>query len=100
MFADDTKLMNSSETLNDRWIGFDLVCLQNEISCNKLDLNVKKSELMGFCQPLTDIRLHNQRFTNSDSVKYLGIHLDKNFSPDVYVYEIVTRLSKHVFAVA
>ena len=52
MFAEDTTLMNSTETLNDRCICFDLVCLQNGITCNYLDLNVKKSELMWSCQPL------------------------------------------------
>ena len=40
---------------------------------------------MRFCQPLTDNRLQNERLKNSDSVKYLRIHLDRELSFDVHV---------------
>ena len=100
MLADDTTLMYSAETLDDRCIRSDVDCLQKWITCYHLYLNVKKSDLMWFCEPMTDIRLQYERLKNSDSVKYLGIHLDRNFSSDVHVDEVVKRLSKIVFAVA
>ena len=100
MFADDTTIMYSAETLDDRCIHSDIVCLQEWINCNYLYLNVRKSELMWFCEPITDIRLQNENLKNSDSVKYLGIHLDRNFSFEVHVDNVVKRLSKHVFAIS
>ena len=101
MFADDTILMYSAETLDERCIGSDTVCLQKWITCNPLYLNNKKSELIWFCKPMTDIRFQIEKLNNSDSVKYLGIHLDRNFFFEVqHVDSVVKRLSKHVFAVA
>ena len=55
---------------------------------------------MWFCQPLTDIRLQIERLKNSDSLRYLGISLDRNFSFDLHFDKVVKRLSRHVFAVA
>ena len=101
MFADDTTFMYSAETLDDRYIGSDTVCLQKWITCSPLYLKVKKSELIWFCNPMTDIRLQIEKLNNSDSVKYLDIHLDRNFSFDVqHVDSVVKRLSKRGFAVA
>ena len=51
---------------------------------------------MRFCEPLTDIRLQNERIKNSDSVKYL----DTKISFDVHFDKAERRLSNHVFAVA
>ena len=53
--------MYPAETLDDRYIGSKLVCLQNWITCDHLNLNVKKSELMEFCEPLIDIKVQNER---------------------------------------
>ena len=61
MLADDTTLMYFAETLDDRCIRSDIVCLQKWITCYHLYLNVKKSDLMWFCEPMTDIRLQNER---------------------------------------
>ena len=77
MFADDTTLMYSAETLDDRCIGSDIVCLQMWVTCKYLSMNVKKSELMWFCDWMTDNRLQNESLKNSLSMKYLGVHLDK-----------------------
>ena len=86
---------------HNRCIGADIVCLQKMwITCSHLYLIVEKSELMWFCQPLTDIRLQIEGLKNSDSVRYLGINLDKNFSFDIHFDKVVKRLSRHVFAVA
>ena len=86
---------------HNRCIGSDIVGLQKMwITCSHLYLIVEKSELIWFCQPLTDIRLQIERLKNSDSVRYLGINLDKNFSFDIHFDKVVKRLSRHVFAVA
>ena len=83
MFADNNTLIYSAEALDDRCIGSDVVCLQMWTTCNQLYLNVKKCELMWFCDPLTDIRPQSERLKNSDSEKYLVIDSDRNLSFNV-----------------
>ena len=89
MFADDTTLLYSAETLFDRSIGFDFVCLKKRITCNHMYLNVKKPELVWFCDPLRDIRLQNESLKNSDSVKYLSFHLERSLSLAVHVDKVL-----------
>ena len=82
MIANDTSFMYSAETLDNRCIGSDIVCLQKWINWNYSYLNVKKYEIMLFSEPLTDIGLQIERLKNSDYVKYLGIDLydlERNF---------------------
>ena len=96
MLADKKTLIYSAEALDDRYIGSDVVWLQMWIICNQLYLNVKKCELMCFCDPLTDIRPQSERLKNLNCVNYLVIHSNRNLSFNVYK----KRLSKHVLAVA
>ena len=99
MFADDLTLMYSAETLDDKCIASDTFCLQKWIACNQLYLNETKSELTRFCELLTDIGLQQERLKSSHSVKYLGIHLDKNLSTDGHVDKVVKCIPKYVFSV-
>ena len=89
IFEDGTTLMYSTETLDDRCSGSDIVCLQKWITCNHLYLNVKKSEHIWFCEPLTLIKFQTERLKSSDSVTYLGINLDRNLSSNVHVDKFV-----------
>ena len=100
MFADDTTLLYSSKNLDDRCINFDIINLTKWINSNSLLLNVKKSELMWFCKPEDDIKINNEALTPSESVKYLGIKLDKCFTFGSHVDSILKKLSKHVFVIA
>ena len=84
-FADDTNLFHTSKSVKNlnKQINRDMKHLNNWLSANKISLNVEKTELVIFKSPrkvLLDeikIKLSGKRLYPSNSVKYLGIKIDR-----------------------
>ena len=84
-FADDTNLFHTSKSVKNlnTQINRDMKYLNNWLSANKISLNVEKTELVIFKSPrkvLLDeinIKLSEKRLYPSNSVKYLGIKIDR-----------------------
>ena len=84
-FADDTNLLHTNKSVKNlnKLVNHGMKQLNNWLSANKISLNVKKSELVIFKPPrkvLSDeikIKLTGKRLYPSNSVKYLGVRIDK-----------------------
>ena len=84
-FADDTNLFHTNKSVKNlnKLVNHDMKQLNNWLSANKISLNVEKTELVIFKSPrkvLSDeikIKLTGKRLYPSNSVKYLGVRIDK-----------------------
>ena len=74
--------------------------LNNWLSANKISLNVEKTELVIFKSPrkvLSDeieIKLTGKRIYSSNSVKYLGVRIDKFLHWHYQVNNIAVKLNR------
>ena len=84
-FDDDTNLFYTNKSVKNlnKPVNHDVKRLNNWLSANKISLNVEKTELVIFKilrKVLSDeikIKLTGKRLFSSNSVKYLGLRIDK-----------------------
>ena len=84
-FTDDTNLFHTSKPVKNlnKLVNHDMKHLNNWLSANKISLNVEKTELVTFKLPrkvLQDeikIKLKGKRLYLSNSIKYLGVKIDR-----------------------
>ena len=84
-FANDTHLFHTSKSVKNltKLVNHDMEHLNNWLSPNKISLNVEKTELAIFKSPrkvLLDemkIKLSGKRLYPSNSIKYLGVKIDR-----------------------
>ena len=103
LFADDTNLLclgHSIKKLNKLVIA-DLKHLVNWLSANKISLNVKKKpEMVVFKSKQKKfegglkIKSSGKRLCPTESVKYLGVEIDANFSWQYHVNDISVKLNR------
>ena len=101
-FADDTNLFHTSKSVKNlnKQINRDMKHLSNWLSANKISLNVEKTELVIFKSPrkvLLDeikIKLSGKRLYPSNSVKYLGIKIDRFLHWHDQVNSIAVKLNR------
>jgi hypothetical protein len=100
-FADDTNLLyihSSPKTIQNK-INKDLKGLYTWLLANKISLNVAKTELIIFKKPAMQvptlkIKLHGTKLYPTNSVKYLGIHLDSNLEGTFHCKELIPKLRR------
>ena len=101
-FADDTNLLNFNncvKSINKRVI-YDLKNLPNWLKTNKIYLNVTKTELVLFTSSKKQldcdlkIKLNGKRLYETDSVRYLGIQIDKRLTWKQKINHVALKLSK------
>ena len=101
-FADDTNLFHTSKSVKNlnKQINRDMKHLNNWLSANKISLNVEKTELVIFKSPrkvLLDeikIKLSGKRLYPSNSVKFLGIKIDRFLYWHDQVNSIAVKLNR------
>ena len=101
-FADDTNLFHTSKSVKNlnKQINRDMKHLNNWLSANKISLNVEKTELVIFKSPrkvLLDeikIKLSGKRFYPTNSIKYLGLKIDRFLYWHDQVNSIAVKLSR------
>ena len=102
-FADDTNLLIINKCLSklNRLINKDLKNLTNWLNANKISLNVSKTELVFFKpkRKFVDfnslkVKLNRKRIFPSDSVKYLGIKIDKQLNWKIHVDNVAIKLNR------
>ena len=84
-FADDTNLFHTNKPLKnlDKLVNRYIAHFNNWLSANKISPDVEKTELVIFKSPrkvLQDeikIKLSGQRLYPSNSIKYLGVRIDR-----------------------
>ena len=84
-FADNANLFHISKSVKNlnKLVNHDMKHLNNWLSANKISLNVEKTELVIFKTPRTvlldeiKIKLSGKRLYPSNSLKYLGMKIDR-----------------------
>ena len=100
--ADDTNLFHINKSLKNlnKLVDRNMKQLNNLLSANKISLNVEKTELVIFKSPrkvLSDeikIKLTGQWLYPSNSVKYLGVRIDKFLHWHDQVNDIAVKLNR------
>ena len=101
-FADDTNLLNFNSCVKsiNKQVNYDLKSLSNWLQANKISPNVGKTELVFFTSSKKQlecdlkIKFNGKRFYETDSVKYLGIQIDKRLTWKQHINHVVLKLSK------
>ena len=96
-YADDTNCVyiqpkNAMSTLQD-----EVEHTPSRMAKNKLSLHIGKTELVHFlsCRD-ENVKMANTIISPTKSVKYLGVHLDKNLTFKAHVRSVIGKLAKHV----
>lgn len=100
LFADDTNLTHSEsdlETLT-RTLNIELSNVSTWLSCNKLSLNVDKSNYLIFAGKKRvenyEIRICNNSIQQRNSLKYLGINIDDQLNWNIHINHVNSKLAK------
>ena len=101
-FADDTYILYASKKLKslEVVINSELKLVTNWLRLNRLSLNAKKTELIIFRskrKPIycnTYFKLNGILLKPKDSVKYLGMHIDKHLTWDTHILNLGKSLSR------
>lgn len=101
-FADDTHLLNLSQTV---WslcgrVNSDLRVLVSWLNANKISLNASKTEFIIFrsnrrpLDTIPRIEISGKRLTPSKTIKYLGVHLDEHLTWKQHVAVVAAKLRR------
>ena len=101
-FADDTNLLITGKSLKSikKHTNIDLKLLCNWLKANKISLNSSKTEAILFRHPNKKIdydlklKIDGKRIFLTNSVKYLGIHLDPHLNFKHHIHELSMKLSR------
>ena len=97
LYADDTTIYASSEDpcLVEKHLEEDLGAIATWINTNSLKMNVAKTQLMVLCGKSRQksaqsvrVRISNRELPKQESVKYLGVTLDKNLKWKMHIDRI------------
>ena len=92
-FADDTNSINKQ-------VNYDRKNLSNWLKANKISINVSKTELALFTSSKKQfdcdlkIKLNGERLCETDSVRYLGIQIDKRLTWKEQINHVALKLNK------
>lgn len=94
LYADDTTSINTSANFNDLTTTYKTMLSSAErwFAANYLTLNSDKTNTM-----VLTLRKHD--FDNPESVKFLGIHIDKCLNWNVHVDETAKKLNKTIYCI-
>ena len=100
-FASYTNLLNFHRYVksNSKQVSYELKNLAYWLKANKISLNVAKTKHLLFTSPKKQlgsdlkIKLNGKRFCETDSVKYLGIQIDKSLTWKRQINHVTLRLN-------
>ena len=105
LFADDTNMFLSHKNLVEleHIINNELVQVDTWFKCNKLSLNISKTNYIIFCpyKKQTDInhicpKINRQNIAKVSSTKFLGISIDESLNFKEHIDDLVKKMSKYV----
>ena len=104
LFADDTNILLSNNNLTEliNVLNFELKKVSSWFKCNKLSLNISKTNFMYFQTSHNnvilpyDICIDNLPLLQKDYVKFLGITIDKHLNWNRHVSNISSSIAKGV----
>lgn len=104
LFADDTNLFYANEDLLEleSIININLPKINTWLACNKLSLNIDKTNFVIFHPPQKRIRhkvnlfINHKTISQATSVSYLGIHIDSNLNWKSQVTHIAKKIKRGI----
>ena len=101
-FVNDTNLLHFSKSITklNKYVNLDMKNLTDWLNANKISVNVQKTELVIFkhqrkkLDSEVNVKLNRRQLFLTDSVKYLGIKVDKNLNWKHHVSDIVIQLNR------
>ena len=101
-FADDTNLINFNSSIKviNKQVNKDLKTLSNWLNANKICLNVSKTEIVLFRSAKKQLdfslklKLNGKKLYTTNSVKYLGVKIDKHLTWKPHIDGISAKLNK------
>ena len=102
LFADDTNIFYSHPCLNTliRTLNIELTKVKQWFDCNKLSLNIKKTNFIHFTTRNApeniniDIKIDTILLEQKESTKFLGVYLDKNLNCKTHIQKITSSISR------
>ena len=101
LFADDTTVYKGHRNLNYlRWcLETDLTTLVDWFKANKLTLNISKTVYMLFrgkeTPTIDQIIIDNEKITESESTKFLGLWMDKNLNWKKHTSILINKIKRN-----
>ena len=105
LFADDTTVYKGHRNLNYlRWcLETDLTTLVDWFKANKLTLNVSKTVYMLFrgkeAPTIEYITIDNEKITESESTKFLGLWMDKNLNWKKHTSILINKIKRNTILI-
>ena len=103
LFADDTNILYSHKDLNvlTSTLNTELTKIQSWFQCNKLSLNIDKTNFMYFKnsnspQVNLDVQINHISLTRKHSTKFLGVTINANMSWNEHLNNISNSISKNI----
>ena len=101
-FADDTNLLHLSNSIKklNKLVNADLKHLLNWLNANKISRDVNKTEMVIFKSKQKKLegdlkmKLCGKRLYPTESVKYLGVKIDTNFTWEHHVSDLSIKLNR------
>ena len=101
-FADDTNLLNINNSIHilQNQLNYDLKGLCQWLLANRISLNTAKTELILFRKPLQaipnnlKIKINGKKLYPTESIKYLGLHLDEYLDGSSHCTLLQTKLQR------
>ena len=103
LFADDTEISFASKSITElvSVVSADLIIIEKWLSHNRLILNVKKTNAMFFsfsnrmiqCNDLIKLKLNNIEIPFVETVKYLGVIIDKKLKFDHHTISVCHKVN-------
>jgi len=106
LYADDTNLKIVAKTCEELEIkaNSDLILLNNFFNSNSLLMNPDKTNFISFqtCQTRQQnqlkITLNNQAIQSKDTIKFLGLEIDKNLNWNKHIDQLLSKISSGLYA--
>ena len=103
LFADDTNIYFEAEDIDSltRTINKELSKVKSWLDCNKLSLNIEKTNFVLFHSPrkklpdLINIKIGKKNISRSQYVKFLGILLDEHLTWKYHITELHKKLTRN-----
>lgn len=101
IYADDTNLLLADKNINSLYTNLnnELKCIARWVKCNKLKLNVSKTNYMLFQNrsiknDMPPLSLENEIIKRVQYTKFLGVYIDENLNWSHHINSVCLKLSK------
>ena len=98
LFADDTNLTYKSSSNSFQTLQDDVDNLHTWLNSNKLSLNLDKTVMLAICSNVvnqSEISIGEMAIKNEDSMKYLGVWIDKNLKLHKHISVVTKKVARY-----